>query len=65
MTTDEVAEELGYHIEGVRMMLRAGRLKARKYGRMWLVDPDSVREFKAWIEARGLSKHDPRRGQPD
>ncbi len=65
MTTEEAARELGYHVEGVRMMLRAGRLKGEHFGHVWMVDSDSVAAFKAWVKAEGFAKHDPRRGQPE
>ncbi len=63
MTTEEVAEELGYHPESIRTLMRTGRLVGRHYGRVWLVDPDSVAEFKRRMKAEGFAKHDPRRGK--
>jgi len=63
LTTEEAAEILDYHPEGIRMMLRDGRLAGKKYGNVWFVDEDSVRDFKSWVESQGFTKHDPRRGK--
>jgi excisionase family DNA binding protein len=62
LTTEEAAEILEYHPETIREMLRDGRLKGKKHGYLWLVNPDSVDDFKSWIMKHGFEKHDPRRG---
>lgn len=66
LTTEEAAEILDYHPEYVRHLLRNGRLKGRKLGIFWLVDPDSAEELRELItkqEKQGYSKNDPRRGK--
>ncbi len=63
MTTEEAAEELGYHPETIREMLRSGRLQGRKFGNVWWVDSASVDRFRVRIEQLGLNKNDPRRGE--
>lgn len=60
ITTEEAAEILGYHIERIREMARAGILHADKKGRTWWVYRDSVVTYKEAV--RGKSKHDPTRG---
>lgn len=59
LTTAELADELGYHVESVRRLIRCGKLKGRKKG-IWLVRREDLEGFKEAIE--GKSKHDPTRG---
>jgi len=63
LTTEEAAEILDYHPETIREMLRAGRLKGKKYGHVWLVEPNSVDEYKQLVRDQGYEKNDPRRGK--
>lgn len=37
ITPEEFAEGLGRHPESVRRAIRQGRLKAKKFGRVWLI----------------------------
>jgi excisionase family DNA binding protein len=60
MTTQEAAEQLGYHVEHVRRMLREGDLKGKKVGYMWFIHKPSVDEYLD--KTVGLEKFDPRRG---
>jgi excisionase family DNA binding protein len=60
LTTEEVAELLGYHVESVRRAIRNSKLPAEKKAGVWLVPRDAVKEYREAVE--GLSKHDPRRG---
>lgn len=60
MTTNEAAEQLGYHVEHVRRMIREGDIKGQKVGNMWFVFKPSVSEYKE--KTAGLGKFDPRRG---
>jgi excisionase family DNA binding protein len=49
MTTYQVAQELGISVRRVQALIRAGKLKARKAGRDWLVlyeDLAAVRDRK-------------------
>jgi excisionase family DNA binding protein len=66
ITTEEAAEILDYHTNYIRKLLRSGRLKGKKFGIIWLIDPDSVfelRDLLAAQDAEGYSKNDPRRGR--
>ena len=45
MTTSEAAEYLGYTIQHTRFLIREGSLHARKFGRDWLVDRQTVLDF--------------------
>lgn len=46
ITTIEAARLLGLRLRIVQRYCAAGRLRARRIGRMWLVDLASVREFR-------------------
>jgi len=37
LTTEQAAEVSGYHPDHIRRLIRAGRLKARKFGPVWQV----------------------------
>jgi excisionase family DNA binding protein len=60
LTTDEVAEILGYHVKSVRRLVRDGKLGAVKKG-VWLIPREALEVYQQAI--KGLSKHDPRRGR--
>ena len=60
VTTQEAAEQLGYHIVHVRRMLREGDLQGQKVGYMWFIAKKSIDQY---IEkTAGMEKFDPRRG---
>jgi len=63
LTTEEAAEILGYHDESIRRLLRSKKLQGRKFGHIWLIEPQSVTDFHARVRNQGLSKNDPRRGK--
>lgn len=44
MTATEVARSMGASPEYVRRLCRSGRLRARRPGREWLIDPESLKE---------------------
>lgn len=46
ITTTTAAERLGVTPRRVRQYIIEGRLRARKIGRDYLVDPESVEEFR-------------------
>lgn len=46
ITTPEAAAELGVSVERVSQLVRAGRLRARRAGRVWLIDRASLRTFR-------------------
>ncbi len=65
LTTEEAAQILDYNIEYIRRLIRTSRLKAKKHGHIWLVDPGSVDELRKVLDRQlreGYSKYDPRRG---
>lgn len=60
ITTKEAAENLGYHIEHIRRMLREGDLRGKKIGYMWFVQQESIEVYRK--KTNGLGKFDKRRG---
>jgi excisionase family DNA binding protein len=60
LTTQEAAQQLQFHIEHVRRMLREGDLDGKKIGYMWFVTKESIDRYLK--ETADLSKFDPRRG---
>ena len=49
ITTPEAARELGMTTRGVLVAIKAGRLKAKQYGRSWLVDSDSLEPLRVQV----------------
>ncbi len=42
ITTAEAAELSGYHLDYIRILIRAEKVKARKFGIVWQVDRASL-----------------------
>jgi excisionase family DNA binding protein len=61
LTTAEAAELSGYHKIHLRRLLRAGKVKGKKFGPTWQVSRQSLLDY---IEAAERSK-DKRRGPKD
>jgi excisionase family DNA binding protein len=57
ITTKEAAEISGYHVEYIRELIRADRIKAKKWGREWMISRasvlDHIREVKKLGARRG------------
>lgn len=60
LTTEQVADLLGYNVEYVRRMIRKDKLPAEKLAGVWLVHRDAAKEYQEAV--KGLDKNDPRRG---
>lgn len=54
ITSEEAADALGYTVQHVRRLARAGRLQGRKLGRDWLIVHESVARFLAQRQSRPL-----------
>jgi excisionase family DNA binding protein len=65
ITVDQACTEIGYTASYIRRLAREGRIEAQHYGSeqrgMWLINPESLRTFKAKMDAAGASKHGQRR----
>ena len=58
--TSEAARRLGIHHRSVSRLIRAGRLRAVKVGRTWVVRPDDLEELaKAYEGRRGRLRAKP------
>ena len=56
-TTEEAAEELGFHVNRIRRMIRCGDLETTRVGHILFVSKDSIRKYKE--SAKGQNKHSP------
>ncbi len=45
ITTQEAIELSGYHPDSLRRLVRAGEIKAKKWGREWMIDKRSLTTF--------------------
>lgn len=52
LTTTEAAELSGYHENYIRRIVRAGKVKAQKFGPTWQISHESILEY---IEAASKS----------
>lgn len=57
LTTQEVAIRLGFTPQWVRKLCEAGRLKAEKLSRDWLIDPKSVEQYEHINRGTNGEKH--------
>lgn len=58
ITTQEAAELSGYHPDHLRRLIRAGLIKAKKFGIVWQVSRQSLLDYMAQAE----ESDDKRRG---
>jgi len=56
LTTDQVAERLGITPRRVRALITAGRLKAKKIGRDYLIDSRDLAKFTPLPPGRPAGK---------
>ena len=56
LTTPQAAERLGVTVDWINKLIRAGILSARKLGRDWLVDAESVANYQATRRPQGKPK---------
>jgi excisionase family DNA binding protein len=61
LTTDQAADFSGYHVIHLRRLIRAKKIKGRKFGPVWQVNKASLNEY---IRAANKSG-DKRRGPKD
>lgn len=59
ISTFEAAEMLDLSPRSIARLCRKGRLKAKRMSGVWLVDRQSVEEYRT--AAKGKAKRDPRR----
>lgn len=59
MTTQEAAEFLNVSPFTVLRLIKRQSIQAKQFGKSWMIDGQSVREYKKRNE--GKAKHDPRK----
>jgi excisionase family DNA binding protein len=59
VSTQQAAEITGLHVETIREYLRAGRIRAQRIGRVYVIDERDLRRFMAVPRKAGR----PRKGQ--
>ena len=47
ITTQQAADESGYHLDYIRKLLQAGKLQGRKWGQAWQVSRQSLIDYLA------------------
>jgi hypothetical protein len=60
ITTDKAAKLAGYHVDYIRKLIRAKKVKARKWIRDWQVDQISLLAYIHKVEKSG-AKRGPKR----
>lgn len=53
LTVNEAAKLSGYNADHLRELIRDGKIKARKFSIVWMVDRESLLAYKVKAEAKG------------
>jgi excisionase family DNA binding protein len=53
LTAEQAAQELGYHVDHVRRLLRAGKLRGQLFNRTWIIARQEVDRLKALQNLEG------------
>ena len=59
----EAVEHSSYTVQHISLLLREGRVKGRKVGRIWLVDLDDLKRYEQEMNELGTKKYDPTKGE--
>ena len=59
ITTEEAAEQSGYHVNYIRRLMRQGKVTGRKAGLMWWIERDSLRDYLAKVKEAGSQRFGP------
>jgi hypothetical protein len=59
VTTNEARGLVGYSIAYLRQLSSHGQIQARKVGRDWLINLESLLAYKAQMDALGPQRHNP------
>ena len=60
ITTAQAAKLSGYHLDYIRILIRAGKVRAKKFGIVWQVDRASLLGYTQKAEKMG-EKRGPKR----
>ncbi|RIK26328.1 MAG: hypothetical protein DCC55_40045 [Chloroflexi bacterium] len=58
----EAVEQSSYTARHISLLLRQGRIKGKKVGRIWLVDLDDLKRYEDEMNELGATKFDPTKG---
>jgi len=53
LTVNEAVKLSGYNADHLRELIREGKIKARKFSIVWMVDRESLLAYKAKAQASG------------
>lgn len=60
LTVQEAAKLTGYHAEYLRIMIREGKIRARKFGPIWAINKPSLLKYLQFAEKSVDRRHGPR-----
>lgn len=60
LTVQEAAKLTGYHAEYLRLLIREGKITARKFGPVWAIDKSSLLTYLKIAEKSSDRRHGPR-----
>lgn len=60
LTVQEAAKLTGYHAEYLRIMIREGKIHARKFGPVWAINKPSLLKYLQIAEKSIDRRHGPR-----
>jgi excisionase family DNA binding protein len=60
ITTSEAAELTGYSPHYVRRLMRKNRVLAKKWGNTWMINKQSLLDYKQRMDELGRARHNPR-----
>jgi excisionase family DNA binding protein len=56
LTTFEASRISNYELDYIRKLIRAGKIKGRKWGQSWQVSRQSLQEFLEERESQGMKR---------
>jgi excisionase family DNA binding protein len=56
ITTKEAARLSGYHLDHIRRLIYAGKVKSQKWGRDWQVDRQSLLDYTKATKKQGAKR---------
>lgn len=56
ITSEDAAEDSGYHVNYIRRLLRQGKIKGRKFGNVWFIERASFQEYMQLVKQLGGHK---------
>ncbi|MBT6061668.1 MAG: helix-turn-helix domain-containing protein [Anaerolineae bacterium] len=60
ITVQEAADLSGYHPEYLRLLIREGKLDARKFGSVWAINKKALLSYRTIADKSDDGRHGPR-----